>query len=430
MLRLPAPSPAAACVALLMTATVALAGCATGGVKEDSGTFTLAIADTLAGGRLDLRGAYLHDNATDGWVAALGNSSLAFEATGTNVTANGTVPAGDYDGVRILFAGLEVDGRDAALAQSGVQLALNLTVPADGQLELRFVIAWADALFESAAGLAFDPVLSRLVVLVDGGETLRLDAAAIGGGVAPVARMRIFDATGLEAFASTFVADSPEDPAVANAGELVLSATGSEALAPGASLASYEWDVDGTTLRGITARYTTPIAGGNVTVRLTVTDSEGGSDAQTVRLALKPGRAERSFNFTGVATSSPFGDGPVAHPFGPVNATDLDGSPATLVHITAVLTPGASALPVGDLDFAVNDGAGEEVASGSGSGSQHRIDQDIEGEPASGDWTIEVTPNQDVDSEYTVVVTLTWQGVNPGMEAFLAEYDDGHTHQH
>jgi hypothetical protein len=100
------------------------------------------------------------------------------------------------------------------------------------------------------------------------------------------------------------------------------------------------------------------------------------------------------------------------------------------VHVAVVLTPGSSALPVGDLDVALRDGAGEDVAAASGSGSQHRIDEDVEGEPAAGDWAVVVTPNQDVESEYSVTVTLTWQGVNPGMDAFLASYDDGHTHQH
>lgn len=420
---------AAPAVSFLLAA-LALSGCFGSGGGADDGTFSLAIADTLAGGRLDLRGAFLH--RADGWIAALGNSSLAFEATGGNVSANGSVPAGDYDGVRILFSALQVGGRSAALAQSGVELVVDLTVPADGQTDLRLVVSWPDSLFESASGLAFEPVLSRLVVTVDGAETLRLENAAIdtGGGTPPVARIRVFDATGLEVFASTFVADSPEDPVIANAGELVLSATGSEALLPGSRLADYAWDIDGATVKGPTVRHTTPVDGGNMTVRLTVTDSEGNNDAQTVKIAVKPGLAQRSFNFTGSATSAPLGDGAVTHPFGPVDPTLLDGAAARLVHVTVVLTPGASALPVGDLDVALNDGAGAEVAAASSAGSQERIDEDVDGEFAAGDWVVVVTPNQDVESEYTVTVTLTWQGVNPGMEAFLATYEDGHSHPH
>jgi hypothetical protein len=385
-------------------------------------------------GRLDLKGTFLHGE--DGWVAAHANgTSLAFAAKGTNVSADSPAPAGEYDGVRILFAGMRSGDRAAVLAQSGVELTLNITVPAGGRADVRLVFAWPDSLFESAAGLAFQPSLSRVVVAVDGTETQRLEAGAIhAAGQVPVARMRIFDPTGLEAFQSTFVAESPEKPVVANAGALTLSATGSEALVPGSTIASYTWDIDGVALSGATVQYDVPIDGGNRTVRLAVTDSEGGSDTQTVRLAVKPGRAARDYNFTGSATgltvAGPAASGAETHTFGPVKALELDGSPARLVHLTAVLVPGASPFPVADLDLKVVDGAGATVASATGAGSQHRIDQDITGEPGDGEWSVVVTPQRGYEAEYTVLVTLTWQGVNPGMEAFLATFDDGHTHQH
>ncbi|MEA3136419.1 MAG: hypothetical protein QOJ26_945 [Thermoplasmata archaeon] len=416
--------------------TLALAGCASSGSGggHAEGTFGLAVLDDLAGGRLDLKGTFLHGK--DGWVAAHGNgTSLAFAAKGTNVSLDAKVPAGDYDGVRILFAGMRSGDRAAVLAQSGIELDLNISVPADGRADLRLAFAWADSLFESAKGLAFEPSLSRIVVAVDGKETQRLEAAAIhSAGQVPVARMRIFDPTGLEAFQSTFVAESPEKPVIANAGLLTLSATGSEVLVPGATIKGYAWDIDGKPFTGATVQYDEPIDGGNLTVRLTVTDSAGGSDAQTVHLAVKPGRAARDYNFTGSATgftiSGPAASGAQTHPFGPVKAKELDGAPARLVHLTAVLVPGASPLPVADLDLKVLDGAGATVGSATGAGSQHRIDQDITGEPADGDWSVVVTPQRGYQAEYTVLVTLSWQGVNPGMEAFLATYDDGHTHQH
>jgi hypothetical protein len=413
-----------------------LAGCASpGGDDGGEGTFVLSVADALAGGTLQLRGVFLQSGAD--WVDAMDGKAnttggaLAFEGTGDNVSVEGRAPAGDYEGLRILFGSLTVDGRDAALVQSGIELALNVSVADGGRSEVRLAFAWADALFESADGLAFEPALSRVVVVVDGAETQRLEASAIqtGDGLAPVARMRIFDATGLEAFASTFVADSPEGPVVANAGELTLSATGSEALRPGARIAGYSWDIDGVPMTGATIRHVVPVHGGNVTVRLTVEDSEGGTDAQTVRLAVKPGRAERSYNFTGSATGA-IGEGAASHTFGPILAAELDGAPARLVHVTAVLVPGASPVPVADLDLEVLDGAGESVASASGSGSQHRIDEDITGAPGDGEWSVVVTPQQAYDAAYTVVVTLSWVGVNPEMDAFLASYDDGHTHQH
>src|SRR5688500_16083516 len=91
----------------------ALAGYASSGGGDDGGegTFALAVADSLAGGTLQLKGVYLHGagNASD-WADAFGPAgdsgsslAMAFKGSGTNVSINGSVPAGDYDGVRILF---------------------------------------------------------------------------------------------------------------------------------------------------------------------------------------------------------------------------------------------------------------------------------------------------------------------------------------
>src|SRR5688572_8634733 len=90
----------------------ALAGCASSGEGDDGeGTFALAVADSLAGGELRLKGVYLHGagNASD-WVDVLGPATdargspstvMEFEGSGANVSINGSVPAGRYDGVRV-----------------------------------------------------------------------------------------------------------------------------------------------------------------------------------------------------------------------------------------------------------------------------------------------------------------------------------------
>lgn len=411
----------------LLVPMLALAGCSGGASNSDadSGAFVLAVNDSLAGGAMELKGAYLH--AAEGWIEVLGNATFAFEGTGTNVSKSENVPAGSYDRLRLLFSDVRLGGQSAALTQSGVEVLVNVTVADGGKTQVNLGFGWADAFFQSAQGLAFTPVLTSLVVMTDGVETLRLQAAEIAttAGKAPVARMRVFDPTGLEVFASTFVAESPEDPVVGNAGNLTFSATNSEVLQPGATLGAVSWDIGGETFLGNTVVWPSPINGGNYTVRLTVEDSEGNKDSQTVKMALKPGTASKTLRFTGTATG--YGaDSAEDHDFAVDNAT-YDNATAQLTHVRVVLQPGAAGLPVTDLNLALLAG-GTEVQSVTGAGSQHTIDRDITG-PA-GTWTARVTPNPAYEADYTVTVTLTWKGVNPGIEAFLAAYEDGHSHEH
>lgn len=357
--------------------------------------------------------------------------AFEFDGSGDNVTASGRVPAGSHDRLRLLFDQVHLDGREALLKQSGLEIAVNFTVPKEGSTAVGLAFAWPDSFFESAQGLAFTPVLSRLVVTVDGSEVTRLEAQDIttGAGKAPVARMRIFDATGLEVFASNFVADSPKNPVVGNAGNITFSATGSEALQPGATIASSSWEIGGATYVGNTISWPAPLDGGNFTVRLTVTDSAGNQDAQNARLAIKPGTATRTLSFTGTATGfASLDESAQEHTFAVDNAT-LDGATATLSQVTVVLSPGAATVPVSDLDLILVDGSGEEVGAEDGAGSQHTLEADVEG-AASGTWAVRVLADPAYEATYTVTVTLTWKGVNPGIEAFLADYDDGHSHQH
>lgn len=418
-------------LAILLSLAILSAGCLGSGATGSTatGTFTLEIADSLTEGDLRLSGAYLR--GPDGWVQALGNgTAFSFTGSGGNVSADGDVPAATYDRLRLLFDSMSLGGRTALLTQTGIELAVNLTVARDGATHVGLAFAWPDAFFESEQGLAFTPVLSRMVVTEDGVETTRLEAQDIstGSGKAPVARMRIFDSTGLEVFASTFVADSPENPVVGNAGNITFTATGSEALQSGATLASYSWEIAGETLTGNTVVWPAPLDGGNVSVRLTVTDSDGNADAQTARLAIKPGTASRTLTITGTATGVGGTEGVEEHLFD-VDAASFENASALLSHVTLVLTPGAATIPITDLDVTLDDGAGTRIGSQTGQGSQHTIDADLE-EPASGSWKVRVIPDPAYDAAYTVTVTLTWKGVNPGMEAFLASYEDGHSHEH
>jgi hypothetical protein len=419
-------------LALLLASSLALAGCSGKSSSDGSaatGSFELAFADNLASGRLELRGAYLH--APNGWVQALGNGTVYdLKGAGGNLTQSGELRAGDYDRLQVNFASFSADGRSALLTQTGIDIAVNITVPEGGTTQVGLVISWVESLYESEKGLAFAPVLTRLTVHVDGVETLRLQANEItsGSGKMPVARMRIFDSTGLEAFVSTFVADNPEKPVIGTAGNITLSATASEAVQKDATLVSYEWEIGSTKLSGNTVSWQSPIDGGNHTVRLTVTDSDGAKDTQAVALALQPGTATRTVWFEGTAQGAGGTNGVVEHLFD-VNATGLDGAKANVTHVLLVLRPGAATVPVSDLDVTLDDAAAKRIGAQTGTGSQHKIDVDVK-DVASGPWKVRVIPDPAVGAAYNVTVTLTWQGYNPGMAAFLAKYDDGHTHQH
>lgn len=424
-------------VALILV--LSLAGCSgdKAGTEAGAGRVELGFVDSLASGQLVLKAAYLRSG--DEWtVAAANGTTYDFQGTGGNLTSMGDVPAGSYDRLRLLFTRLTVAGRTAQMTESGVEVSANVTVLAGATTSVQLDFLWKEALFESPGGLAFAPVLSLLVVNVDGTESLRLAADDIGtgSGKAPVARMRVFDATGLEVFVSSFVAESPTRPVVGNAGNLTLSATASEALQPGARIAQQSWDIGGVVLEGNTVTWPAPVNGGNFTVRLTVKDTEGNQDSQTVTMLLKPGLQSRTIVVEGSAsgagscvsgTCPPWNDAG-EHRFA-VNVTDLDGVPANLTHVRLVLTPGAATVPLADLDVTFDDPAGKRIGAQTGTGSQHVIDTDVQG-VASGDWVARVMADPGYEATYSISLTLTWRGVNPALEALLSQYDDGHSHEH
>ncbi len=415
---------------------LALAGCSGGGGGGATGTFELHVVDAIVSANLPLRGVFA--SGPDGWQQAMPEgTSLAFDGAGENLTLTGKLPAGNYSMVRILFGNLTVDGQAARMTETGLELELPLNVTDGGRTVLTLAFAWGDALFKAEGSLAFAPALAGVTLVEDGATKASLQASQIQTATkVPVARTRIFDETGLEVFQSSFVADSPEKPVIGNAGVLTLSASPSAAVKKGASIANYTWEIGGgLSLKayGITARPEFPISGGNFTVRLTVVDSQGLSDSQTVKLALKPGTRSMTLNFTGSASGLTAGTSTVGgniqeHKFA-VAVDQLNGSAAQLVRVAGVLGA-SSSVPVNELNVELLDANGTSVASTSAAGSQDSFDVEAPDSVAGGEWTLRVSPGRAYESAYTVRLTLTWKGVNPGIEAFLKGYDDGHTHQH
>jgi hypothetical protein len=308
---------------------------------------------------------------------------------------------------------------------------------------MTLAFSWKDGLFESEKGLAFTPALRKLVLTEGGVQRLDLEASQIQLVTKnPVARMRVFDETGLEVFRSTFVAEDPEDPVIGNAGVLTLSASESAAVQAGATLSNFTWDVQevkgaGTkmTAYGQTVRPEFPIAGGRFKVALTVTDSEGSKDTQVVEVALWPAEKTQRLNFTGTVagvtsgTSTVGGTAPV-HAF-MVNRTTFNGSAAQLKKVFADLSS-TSDVAVCEITLEVRDSADAAVVNSNQGGCQDNVSKDVtEADTfADGEWDVRVRPDRAYGVSYTLIVDLTWKGVNPQIEAFLAEYDDGHDHQH
>ncbi len=179
----------------LAVASALLAGC-----SADSGegpTGTLAVA--LAGGAPDdvaftLGGIYARTDGGDGnatWKeAAPAGASWNVSAAAEPATVEGSVAAGGYERIRVLFDNVTVAGRPAVLTKTGLELPVPFTVPEGGRIALLLEIAWPEALYESAEGLTFDPVLAGLELTGPGG-TARIEAQNLtGAATPPVARIQ------------------------------------------------------------------------------------------------------------------------------------------------------------------------------------------------------------------------------------------------
>lgn len=104
----------------------------------------------------------------------------------------------------------------------------------------------------------------------------------------PVARISIFAENGALVYKATFQGDNSTDPIfVPDKSKINLIASDSEALEPGANLTKFSWSVGGKTLEGRQATAEMAEAG-RYDVVLTVTDSNGQTDSQSVVLAVAP----------------------------------------------------------------------------------------------------------------------------------------------
>lgn len=435
-------------ILVCIMACVGLAGCT--GDDTTTGTLRIEVLDEVSGRPVELAatGAWaLTAGDAPHWFSVFENETWQLVGTGQPLGLDGAVPVGSYQGLRIAFASVAQDGRAATLTESGFDLPIAFEVHDDEDTVVEIGFAWSDALFESQQGLAFRPAVNLVRVVHGGEEVLRLDATdiALGAGKPPVARMRLFDATGLEVFESDFVADSRTDtPVIGNAGNLTFAASGSEALQAGAELATYEWDFgDGTGGTGVTVYHEYPLRGGNYTVRLTVTDSLGNQDSQGLFIALRPitEPVEESVQFpvagtiTGVDPLSC--GGPDEYPALIPGTYQIGASPARLGRVAGELAAVGLGLPVllPDLALRVVDAGGEVVGESNGAGAAESFETKYEAGtgPAGGNWTLQVGACLALETAYVGSVTVTWV-VDPAYDdrylRWIDAYDDGHNHQH
>jgi hypothetical protein len=440
-------------VFLVLLVGVALAGCF-GSSEADEGELAVTISDNAESPVvLILRGAWAHQagGGNGSWFRlAPEGSQVELDGKGDNVSIAATIPAASYDRVRLLFSAIKVDGSDVVLSEDGIDLPVPVEVVKGGQAEIRFAFDWTEALYPSANGTAFLPVLQRLDV-AEGGEVVgsleRKDISGTGT-KPPAARMRMFDSKGLQMYESDFVADSPVKRVVGTSGNLSFTASPSEAVEPGAELVSFAWDFgDGGKAEGLNVEHAFPLKGGNFTIRLVVTDSMGASDPLVVKVALLPALVTETLTFSGRTTGaagtprnmsapgSPAGEGEGLHRFGVEVETTLAGEPALgITQVLATLRPEGSLAPGTDLDLRLTDGKQAQIGTSYTDSSSESFVRSYEiggSQPGPGTWTAEARPDPAVDAPYHLTVSITWQlSGDPGFVEWASNYDDGHSHQH
>lgn len=437
-----------------LLAAVGLAGCTEGG-DAASGTLVFGVTDD-SDSPVDfvLDGVYAH-SITDTW-AQMGNGTTVSVGVGAASTATGSVAAGTYDLLRVVFRSVSADGSELMLQRSGFDLPFTFNVSEGGTTAIDVGFQWELALFEATDGMAFKPALRSVRVTVDGVETVNQDAGELqNANKDVVARMRIFDATGIQAFESDFIAVDPAKPVLAAIGNITLASSKSETLNPGATIDTVRWIVDGDRIfEGKSVEV--PIEDlRNVTVTLEVTDSEGVSDSQTVTLAMIPLRVTKTFPFNGDVPLPAPGTGTGVSGCGSGHTEGVNSASFTFEVDTAALPDGsmalgvtqvamqasASSLIVSDIGANTADGAGSQIHGPSNANfpgnpsyttNYDPLDPN-QAQPASGTWTVKVWGCAAVAATVTGELTITWlagDSASMGHLLWAAQFDDGHQHVH
>lgn len=426
---------------------VSLSGCmdAIGlGGDDSKGTLAVAFEDDTTDVMFSVTGIFARTAGTeDGWIQVAGKDGAlewTMDGDGDGAEASADVNAQTFDLLQVTLDKVVMDGTEAVLTEGGFVLPVPFNVTDGGTTQVTVGFAWADALFESQQGLAFAPALRKVQVVEDGVTTLDLEAAEISAGPtpAPVARMRVLDEV-WQIWESDFLAESDSQRKKGTAGNLTFLSSESEALAAGATLDSFVWTFDdGTVLEGKTVNRVFDLNGGNFSVTLTVTDSNGVSDTQRLDLALAPGSTSVRYPFsigplTGLTPSGACtsGEGTFEVELDP--SMTPDGAPAG---VSQVITEFKSQAPhpQAKIDLRVTDGEGGVISvDTSGGATAERPDRSATktydpagGQPAAGTWTVYAQPCRAFDITVNGSLTVLWEGVaDPAFTVWYDSYDDG-----
>lgn len=254
-----------------------------------------------------------------------------------------------------------------------------------------------------------------------------LVASATNKSAPPVARITAFGENNALVYKASFAAEDVASPVfVAEGVEVVLLASDSAAVEPGATLVAFAWKLPGAnaTATGTRASVTFD-APGVYPVRLNVTDSNGRSDTQTLNLAVAPQPFDVFLNLTTGQLAGVGGQGQPARLAFSLT-TEAAGIPATIQNVKVVATPPATC----DATLRLLDSEGEPLAEANdadaASGAQTEA---IEaGALPEGGYAIEVVPEACIAQDgVDVQVIVTFLALVPG----LGEGDEhGGAHGH
>ena len=238
---------------------------------------------------------------------------------------------------------------------------------------------------------------------------------------APVARITVFAANGALVYKSPFQADDGAELIFVEAKTtLNLIAGDSEALEAGATLTGFAWTLAGKPVEG--ARQASAEVGeaGLYPLTLTVTDSNGQKDTQSVKLAVAP----EAYDVTIELMSGPIAGAegaPLAETLAFTLAADESKGPSMVQKVVIVAKPDLGL----DAAIEVLNADGESMGSADSAGHDS-LDQTetIElGAVALGDYAVSVTPFAGADPDgVPVTIIVTYMPIIAG----LNDTGDGH----
>lgn len=237
----------------------------------------------------------------------------------------------------------------------------------------------------------------------------------------PVARITIFGPNGALVYKSTFQADDPKDILFVEAkSKLSLIASDSEALERGTTLTGFAWTLNGKPIEGGARQASVEIGeAGLYTLTLNVTDTNGKTDTQTVKLGVAP----QPYDITIELMTGPIAGGEgqgqgEALVF--TLAPDAAKGPASVQKVTISAAPDVTL----DAALIVTDAEGTVLGEADNAGHTD-LDQTetIElGALSLGDYTVTVNPFAGADADgVPITITITFLPTVEGLSG-----GDGH----